>query len=115
MFTKFLIDYMFNVCKLFGPDPVLFMSNDDKARIPLGLVAANLQAISMFMEYKIKLIDYDFVVGPQHKLIPSVYEISEVTKLEAFSYSGSTLIRIWNGKHDTSNAYTHAYDVRELF
>ena len=94
MFTKFLINDMFNVYKLFGPDPVLFMSNDDKARIPLGLVAANLQAISMFMEYKIKLIDYDFVVGPQHKLIPSVYEISEVTKLEAFSYSGSTLIRI---------------------
>ena len=30
--------------KLFGPDAVLFMSNDDKARIPLRLAAANLQA-----------------------------------------------------------------------
>ena len=102
--------------KLFGPDAVLFMSNDDKARIPLGLAAANLQApILMHMEYKVKLIDHDFVVGPQHKSIPSVYGICEVTKLRAISYSGNTFIRVRSGNHDTSNAYAHAYDVRELF
>ena len=31
------------------------------------------------------------------------------------TYSGDTFIRIRSGKHDTSSAYTHAYDVRELF
>ena len=47
------------------------MSNDDKAKIPLE---ANLQAsILMHMEYKVKLIDCDIVVGPHHKLIPSIY------------------------------------------
>ena len=71
MFPKFFTDDMFNVCKHFGPDAVLFMSNDDKAKIPLE---ANLQAsILMHMEYKVKLIDCDIVVGPQHKLIPSIY------------------------------------------
>jgi len=44
MFAKSFCDDMFEVCKLFGPKAVLFMSNDDKARIPLGLAAANLQA-----------------------------------------------------------------------
>ena len=73
---------MFDVWKLLGPDAVSFMSIDDKTRIPLGLAAANFQApVLMHMEYKVKLIDHDFVIGPQHKLIPSVYEICEVTKL----------------------------------
>ena len=107
---------MFDACKLFGPDAFLFMSNDDKARIPCDLPAANLQApILINMEYKVKLIDHGFIVGPQHKLIPSVYGICEVTKLRAISYSGNTFIRVQSGKHDTSNTYTHAYNVRELF
>ena len=67
MFAKSFIDDMFDVTKLFGLDAVLFMSNDDKTRIP---VEANLQAsILMQVEYKVKLIDHDNVVGPQHKLI----------------------------------------------
>ena len=67
---------------------VSFMSNDDETRIPLGLAAANLQApILMYMEYKVKLIDHDFVVGPQHKLIPSGYGICEATKLGSILYS----------------------------
>ena len=64
MFAKPFINDMFDVCKLFVPDAVLFMSNDDKARISLGLAAVNLQAlILMHMEYKVNLIDHDFVVG----------------------------------------------------
>ena len=62
MFAKYFIDDMFDMCKLFGSDPVLFISNDDKARIPLGLAAANLHApILRHMEYKFKLTDHDFV------------------------------------------------------
>ena len=66
-------------------DQKLFMSNDDKARVPLGLTAASLQApLLMRMEYKVKLMDHDFVVGPQHKLIPLVYGICEVTIMEMY-------------------------------
>ena len=116
MFAKSFCDDMFEVCKLFGPKAVLFMSNDDKARIPLGLAAANLQApLLMHLQYKVKLLDHDFVVGPKHKLIPSVYGLCEITNTGDVSYSGVTFIRVRSGKHDTSNAYTHAFDVRELF
>ena len=31
------------------------------------------------------------------------------------SYSGNTFIRIHSGKHDSSSAHTHAYNIRELF
>ncbi|XP_065652709.1 uncharacterized protein LOC136079986 [Hydra vulgaris] len=76
MFAKSFVDDMFEACKLFGSKAVLFISNDDKARIPLGLAAASLQVpLLMHMEYKVKFMDHDFVVSPQHKLIPSVYGI----------------------------------------
>ena len=74
---------MFKVCKLFGPKAVLFMSNNDKARVPLGLIAASLQA-PLHMEYKPKLMDHNFVVVPQHKFIPSVYGICEVKEMEMY-------------------------------
>ena len=44
MFVKSFIDNLQEICKLFGPSCVLFLSNDDKARVPLGLAAASLQA-----------------------------------------------------------------------
>ena len=73
MFAKSFMDDLINVCKFFGPQSVLFLSNDDKARVPLGLVAASLQIlILMHMEYKVRLPDHNFVVGPRHTLIPSV-------------------------------------------
>ena len=69
----------------------------------------------MHMEYKVKLMDHNFFVGPQHKLIPSVYGICKVNKNGNVSYSGDTFIRIRSGKHDTPNDFTHAFDVRGLF
>lgn len=116
MYAKSIVDDMFEIAKLFGPDTCLFLSNDDKARVPLGLACANLQApILMHMEYQVRLPDHNFVVGERHKLIPSVYGVCKVTPKGDVSYSGDTFIRIRSGKHDGSNAYTHAYDLRQLF
>ena len=114
MFAKLFIDDMFEVCKLLGP--VSFMSNDDKASVPLDLTAANLQApILMHIEYTLKLMGQNVFIGPQYKSIPSVYGICEITNTGKTSYSGDTFIRIRSGKHDTSNAYTQAFDVRNIF
>ena len=44
MFAKSFINDMFDMCKLFGHEAILFMSNGDKARITLGLAPDNLQA-----------------------------------------------------------------------
>ena len=114
MFAKLFIDDMFEVCKLLGP--VSFMSNDDKASVPLDLTAANLQApILMHIEYKLKLMGQNVFIGPQYKSIPSVYGICEITNTGKTSYSGDTFIRTRSGKYDTYNAYIHVFDVQNLF
>ena len=46
MFAKSFIDQMFEVCKLFGPNVVLSMSNNDKVRILLGLATTNPSTIA---------------------------------------------------------------------
>ena len=79
MFAKSYMDNLINVCKFFGPQSVLFLSNDDKARVLLGLAAAFLQApMLMHMEYEVRLPDHNFVLGPRHALIPSVYGVCEI-------------------------------------
>ena len=73
MFAKSFMDDLTNLCNFFGPQSVLFLSNEGKARVPLGLATASLQApILMHTEYKVRLPDHNFVVGPRHTLIPSV-------------------------------------------
>ena len=79
---------------LFGPVAVRYYSIDDKARVPLGLAAANEQSpLLMCLEYKVRLPDHDFVVARRHKLIPSVIAECEVLPNGKISYSGKTFIR----------------------
>jgi len=53
---------------------VLFISQDDKARFPIGLTAAHKKVtLLMHLEYRLSLPDHDLVVAAGHKLIPSVY------------------------------------------
>ena len=44
MFAKSFMDDLINLCKFFGPQSALFLSNNDKARVPPGLAVASLQA-----------------------------------------------------------------------
>ena len=116
MYAKSFIDDMREVAKLFALYTVLFISNDDKAKDPLGLAAPTLQApLLMHLEYKVKLPDHSFVVATRHKLNPSVYGICDVNLKGEVTYPGGTFIRIQNGKHDKTSAETHTYDMHELF
>ena len=116
MYAKSFTDDMKSLDPLFGPDALLYLSIDDKARVPIGLAAANLQSpLLMHMDYKVRLKDHDFVVGGKHKLIPSVIAACDILPNGKVSYSGNTYIRIRSGKHDSSTAFTHAFDLRELF
>ena len=116
MFAKSFMDDLTNLYNFFGPQSVLFLSNEGKARVPLGLATASLQApILMHTEYKVRLPDHNFVVGPHHTLIPSVYGVCEIKENGDLSYFGNSFIRICSGKHDSSSAHTHAYDMKELF
>ena len=52
---------------MLGPEKVIFISIDDKARVKVGATAAQHQgAILMNMNHRIKLPDHDFVIAPRH-------------------------------------------------
>ena len=53
---------------------LFFLSQDDKARVPIGLQISKKQSVMlMYIDYKITLPDHDFPIGENHKLIPLVY------------------------------------------
>ena len=105
---------------MLGPKEVCFISQDDKARVPIGLTAANKQApLLMHVEYRVTLPDHDWVVASRHKLIPSVYAGIEIQKdglgkPEAVTYAGPTYIAIRSSKHCSSSAYSHGLDYERL-
>jgi hypothetical protein len=69
--SHFLLE---QIASLLGPKDCFFLSQDDKAKVNIGLVAANKQSpIIMHLDYRIKLPDHDFVIAAGHKLIPSIY------------------------------------------
>ncbi|XP_071575574.1 uncharacterized protein [Temnothorax nylanderi] len=109
-----------SLASMLGPAQVFFLSQDDKARIPIGKTAVEKQApFLMHMEYRVRLPDHDWVVAEKHKLIPSVYAGIKITpegmgKPEAVTYSGPTYIAIRSGKHSSSSARTHGLDLERL-
>ena len=62
---------------------------DDKAKVPIGITAAKKQSpLIMHMEYQITLPDHDFIVGPKHKLIPSVIGDMKIVKSKDLTNDG---------------------------
>ena len=58
---------------LLGPVDVTFHSHHSKAKVSIGVTATSKQApLLMHMEYKVTLLDHNYVIAPQHKLIPSI-------------------------------------------
>lgn len=109
------------IASILGPEKTAFISSDDKARVPIGLTAAKVQApLLMHMEYRVGLPDHDFVIAGKHKLIPSVYagvkiEENMMGDPSAVTYSGPTFIAIRSAKHASSTAATHGNDYHGLF
>ena len=113
-FAMASVKFAKELASLFGNEHVFFLSQDDKARVPLGLPISKKQtAISMHLEYKVSLPDHDFAIGETHKLIPSVYAACYI-KDDEIGYSGPTFIAIRSGKHDKSCAASHADDFERI-
>lgn len=71
-FCFITIENIKKLIALLGPDQVLVLSIDDKAKVPIGVTAAKLQSpIAMSLEWKVRLPDHDFVIASKHKLVPS--------------------------------------------
>ena len=97
MYAKSLQDDLQSLESLFGPDAILYLSNDDKARIGIGVTAANKQAsMVMNVQYKVRLLDHDFCIAPRHTLIPSVYAVCNIDPNDgSMTYSGTFYIPIY--------------------
>lgn len=109
------------VASILGPDETIFFSQDDKARVPIGLTAAKKQApILMLIEYRVmSLPDHDCVVAERHKLIPSVMTAIEIGRdvlgrPDVVGYSGSSFVAIRAGKHSSSTVLAHGIDLQRL-
>ncbi|XP_041786821.1 uncharacterized protein LOC121602122 [Anopheles merus] len=119
-FCTTTIHMLEEMSSLLGPKEVVFLSQDDKARVAIGVTAANKQApLLMHMECRVTLPDHDWVVANRHKLIPSVYAGITIKpngngQREAVGYSGPTYVAIRSGKHSSSTAYSHGLDYERL-
>ena len=79
MFGKSITDDMRSLDPWFGQGAMIYVSMDDKARVPLAKAAATKQSpILMHLDYKVRLPDHDFPVGERHKLIPSVIGVCDL-------------------------------------
>ena len=55
---------MYTVASILGPEVVAFLSNDDKARLNIGVTAVQRQTkITMHLEYRVKMADHDWIVA----------------------------------------------------
>ena len=120
IFCTATLNSLVEVASLLGPDEAMFLSQDDKSRVPIGITAANKQApLLMHVEYRVTLPDHDWVVADRHKLIPSVIAAIEIQrdglgKREAVAYSGPTYIGIRSGRHSSSTALSHGLDFNRF-
>ncbi|EFX78416.1 hypothetical protein DAPPUDRAFT_246118 [Daphnia pulex] len=119
--VEFISNYSLGVVPLLkGSETSSPSLSNDKARVPIGIIAANKQSpMTMHVEYRVSLLDHDWVVAEQHKLIPSVYAGIEIQpnglgNPEAVEYSGPTYIAIRSGKHCSYTAFAHGLDFGRL-
>ena len=72
-FARSSIKSLEEIAAILEPEEVIFHSMDDKAKVPIGITAANKQTpLLMHMEYQVTLPDHNFVLGSKHKLIPQL-------------------------------------------
>lgn len=115
------IRLVMELCTFIGSQNTMLFSPDDKARVALGIAAASKeQPILMSTEYRVRLPDHDWVVAKKHKLIPSVYVFLTISdehigdSSNGIKNSGPTYISIRSGKHHSSNAHSHASNLRDI-
>ena len=95
----------------FGPEASVFLGQDDKSSVPLGVPCAKKQSsILMNMRVRVRLPDHDFKVGKRHLLTPSVLAVCGITQ-EGVTYTGPTYVAIRSSKHNGSTTYSHNVEI----
>ena len=117
MFACSTIQHLGEIAGFLAPEEVIFHSQDNKAKLSIGLTVAYKQApLAMHVEYKVKLPDHDFVIVKRHKLLPWVIGYMQVKAKtlspNAAMYSKLTKIEIGSAKHLRSRVYKHIADMK---
>ncbi|CAF0991460.1 unnamed protein product [Didymodactylos carnosus] len=114
-FANATIRYIKDLAGIFGNDCVLFMAQDDKCKIPIGMPAAKIQApMLMHLDYALRASDHDWTQAPKHQLTPSVYAACIINPEGDMSYMGPTYIAIRSAKHDQTDGKSHAVDFDRM-
>lgn len=114
------IRHLEQIASILGPKEVIFVSQDDKARVNIGVCAANKQRpLLMHLDYRVSLPDHDWVVASKRKFIPSVYGLMKIEENglgnpNSITYTGPTYVAIRSGKHSSSTAFSHARDLENM-
>ena len=109
------VKYARELADLFSDEHVFFLSQDDKARVPIGLPISKKQDVMlMHLEYKLSLPDHDFPIGKSHKLKKVCASCNRRKENDGIGYGGPTYIAIRSGKHDESCAASHKEDFQNI-
>ena len=105
---------MHDLVEIFGPEAAVYLSQDDKSAVHIGIVAAKRQStMLMNMQCRVRLPDHDFSVGSRHLLCPSVIAHCKVEQTTGDDgYTGETYIGVRSSKHNNSTALTHHQDLK---
>lgn len=120
MFCKASIEHLKELASFLGNNQVMILSQDDKAKVPIGIPAASKQtALMMNVEYRVRLPDHTFPVAAGYKLVPSVYMALKVLNNEIgnrtpIKTSGPTYISIRSAKYSGSSSETHKTDFEKI-
>lgn len=103
------------IASFLGPGAAVYISQDDKSSVPLGVIAAKKQsAILMNMRVRLRLPDHDFKVGSRHLLTPSVIAVCTIDPKVGVTYTGPTYVAVRSAKHNGSTAYSHNEDLKHF-
>lgn len=120
MFCKASIEHLKELASFLGNNQVMILSQDDKAKVPIGIPAASKQtALMMNVEYRVRLPDHTFPVAAGYKLVPSVYMALKVLNnnignSSPIKTSGPTYISIRSAKYSGSSSETHKTDFEKI-
>ena len=100
------------VSNLFGDHHVFFLSQDDKAPVPLGLSISKKQtAILMPLKYSCATVTW--LSNQNQAQAYSIYAV-RLKKDGEVSYNGPTFISVTSGKHDRSCASANSEDFESV-
>lgn len=118
-FARTTINAWEELAGLLGSGYVIFHSEDNNAKVPMGLTIASKQAsLLMHMEYKVTLQDQNYVIVPQRKLILTANGDMRIQEKnfsrDAVTFSGPTYCAIQSTKYSGSSAYHQLQNMKRI-